>query len=489
MTPAEVLAGRGRWAVVEGDALALLASLPDGCVDALVTDPPAGIGFMGRGWDTDKGGRGTWIAWLAAILRECRRVLKPGGHALVWALPRTSHWTATAVEDAGFEVRDVVVHMFGQGFPKSLDVSKAIDAAAGAEREVVGYTNPSDPMQSGRTAATGIAGGQGRTLEPLPITAPATDAARQWSGWGTALKPAAEHWILARKPLAGTVAANVLEHGTGAINVDGCRVEWTGAKSGWSASGSHASPNVAMSGGNTERAPKPDAPGRWPANVVLSHECAAACVPDCAVRLLDEQSGELPRSGDRICRPGTPKAGAVFGPYGASDGGARAGDSGGASRFYYVAKVDPREAEAGCHDLPPRTPAEITGRVDGSAGLDNPRAGVASGARRNHHPTRKPVELMRWLCRLVTPPGGVVLDPFAGCGTTGCACMVEHFRIVGGDLDPDYVAIARARLAHWERYGGLSASPEATAAARAGQTMLFPAGSDRQAPLFPEDDS
>ncbi|NCC59251.1 MAG: site-specific DNA-methyltransferase, partial [Synergistales bacterium] len=173
-----------------GDCLEIMKTLEAGSVEAVVTDPPAGIAFMGKSWDRDKGGRDNWIAWMEQVARECLRLIKPGGHALVWALPRTSHWTAMAWENAGWEVRDRIAFAFGSGFPKALDVGKAIDAMAGNN----------------------------------PITAPSTEAAKQWDGWKSALKPAIEDWWLFRKPLDGTIAGNVLKHGVGALNVEACRV-------------------------------------------------------------------------------------------------------------------------------------------------------------------------------------------------------------------------------------------------------------------------
>ena len=184
-----------------GDCLKVLKTLPSCSVDAIVTDPPAGIAFMGKSWDTDKGGRDAWIAWMQSIAQECLRVIKPGGHALVWALPRTSHWTGMAWENAGWEPRDKVVHLFGTGFPKSLNVSKAIDKAAGAEREVVGYSRGvgvEDNQGYGGIARGGV--GIVQKGIDVPVTASATPEAHQWEGWGTALKPAAEDWWLLRKP-------------------------------------------------------------------------------------------------------------------------------------------------------------------------------------------------------------------------------------------------------------------------------------------------
>jgi hypothetical protein len=216
-----------------GDNLEVMAGMADESVDSIVTDPPAGISFMQRDWDSDKGGRDIWIDWMAKTARECLRILKPGGHALVWALPRTSHWTGTAWENAGFQPKDIIHHCFGSGFPKSQDVSRFIDKLAGAEREVVAIVDTRGSFDGhDRTSAainTNWRDAEGRSdvrdLSKKEVTAPATDAAKRWSGFGTALKPAVEEWWLFRKPLAAkTVAANVLQYGTGAINIDRCRV-------------------------------------------------------------------------------------------------------------------------------------------------------------------------------------------------------------------------------------------------------------------------
>ncbi len=214
-----------------GDSLDVLRNLPDNCVDSLVTDPPAGISFMNKAWDDDKGGSKQWIAWMESVMRECLRVMKPGAHGLVWAIPRTSHWTGTALENAGFEVRDVVTHLFGTGFPKSLDISKAIDKAAGAEREVIGKRLRVDGRIPADEQSISPYGGNSllaskTTHQGNVDTAPATDAAKQWEGWGTALKPAVEIWWLVRKPLSeDTVAANVLKWSTGALNIDATRIK------------------------------------------------------------------------------------------------------------------------------------------------------------------------------------------------------------------------------------------------------------------------
>lgn len=836
MTP---YASGKQWEIHHADNLAILRAMPDASVDSVVTDPPSGIAFMGKEWDTDKGGRDAWIAWLAEIMREAMRVTKPGGHALVWALPRTSHWTATAVEDAGWEIRDSIHHAFGcldeaseiltdigwipyhklksarlalcynlehdtyswapiedrlvydydalafrvrgdgvdqllsyghrcvverdgawrferveavarqqaprvpvleglrdvldglsvrdagggsaqsvlrglrpdasagptsgnsgadggvgdagmcglreasgaargdaegcrpdvlrallpsvnarggagheggrragsvgmdggesrvvraedargaepsmegrrdvlpearelrpyqvrpvpagverdgaagrvrdgaplggrtgdgagaaalrggasrqprpdgqpggepdavpeqsgaqtvrgeghtravvvgieqehyrgvmwcvrvatgafvarrnggtpfvtgnSGFPKSADVSKAIDKAAGAAREVVGWSDPSDPRQSGKRATRDAAvysEGINRGAEPLPITVAATDDARAWSGWGTSLKPAHEIWILARKPFKSTVAANVLKHGTGAINVDGCRVA-TGEDTRRNAAGGDNGLNGEGTFKIRERRAdeKDQADGRWPTNMLLSHSSSCECVgtrkfkptngsgvavrrniepdsmtswlgsrasatgedmthldpdgtetipawdcaPGCPVAEMDRQSGEL-TSGDRTGHRTRPKTSGVYGAFEIRDEAPSKGDTGGASRFLPTFAYEAADFAPFLYSAKPATSEK-------EAGL-----GKGAGKRANVHPTVKSIALMRWLCRLVTPPGGLVLDPFAGSGTTGVAALREGFRFVGIEREAEYVAIARRRI-------------------------------------------
>ena len=377
------------WRVLTGDCLDVLATLESDSIDACVTDPPYGIGFMGREWDvfTPKSvakvaeqkrgfdrrepnpnlrGRREWLAganveydrsaaaslkfhawtqqWAEAVLR----VLKPGAHAVVCASPRMGHRVTCGLEDAGFEIRDSLLWLYGSGFPKSLN---------------------------------------------LP------------GGRGTALKPAYEPVILARKPLGGrTVAQCVAQFGTGALNIDGCRLSTDGRPlrvGDYKDTGNNTDTgrmNGSLKGGS--RAAGQTDLGRWPPNVALDETAAAR---------LDAE--------------------------------------GGASRFFCVAKASRDERERGCEELPHKTAGDATDRQDGSAGLNSPRAGASrTHGARNHHPTVKPVALMRWLVRLVMPPGGLVLDPFAGSGTTGLACITEQCRFLGIEREAEYVAIANARL-------------------------------------------
>lgn len=379
--------------LLNGDCLEMLKEIPSDSLDSLVTDPPAGIAFMGKAWDEDKGGRKQWVAWMESVMVEALRVLKPGAHGLVWALPRTSHWTATALEDAGFEIRDVVTHLFGTGFPKSMDISKAIDKAAGAERKVIGPGN--------RHASKAFGAGEGDPAYGTfaggvpPETAPATDAAKQWEGWGTALKPASEHWILVRKPCSEkTVAANVLKWGTGGINIDASRI----ASAEKLARPFNEANNEIL--GKYARFENPVEPtGRFPANLVLDEEAAAS---------LDAQSGTL-KSGGGDKGQKSQDGGYGKGFTGRTD--IRTPDSGGASRFFYVAKASKTDK---------------------------------GGA--NTHPTVKSTALMSYLIKLVTPPGGMVLDPFMGSGTTGVAALKEGFSFLGIEKEAEYFAISEARI-------------------------------------------
>lgn len=211
-----------------GDCLGVMQTFEDNTFDSMVTDPPAGIAFMGKDWDDYGRAKFGFINAMIPIFSECFRVLKPGAHALVWSIPRTSHWTAWALEEAGFEIRDKIAHVFGSGFPKSLDISKSMDRMAGMEREIISDNKHADRYPNG-PGGSGFYGGPGKYSQigrpPEPLTAPSTDAAKEWNGWGTALKPAREDWLLCRKPISEkTIAENVLKWGVGGLNIDGCRI-------------------------------------------------------------------------------------------------------------------------------------------------------------------------------------------------------------------------------------------------------------------------
>ena len=358
------------YEILAGDCRDVMAAMDAESVDSIVTDPPYGLsaaknsgkssrgGFMGKEWDHGVPGVEFWT--------EALRVAKPGAHLLAFGGTRTYHRLACAIEDAGWEIRDCVMWVHSQGFPKSHDVSRAIDREAGAEREVVSkqvtkWTPTGRNERYGKLDYFETEGG----YEVRSITAPATDAAKQWAGWGTALKPAYEPVIVARKKLIGTVAQNVLTHGTGGLNIDGCRVGCEPIKTVMSGrSGGTWEGKCGLTGtGTTEHA------GRWPAN--FCHDGS------------DEVVGLFPND---------------------------------AARFFYMAKCS---------------------KKDRNEGLE----GVV-----NHHPCLKPTALMRYLCRLVTPPGGIVLDPFMGSGSTGKAAMLEGFRFIGIEREAEYVEIARARI-------------------------------------------
>ena len=433
--------GEERIRLIHGDCLERLTELPDDSVHSIVTDPPYGLSFMGKKWDYDVPSMQVW--------EQCLRVLKPGGHLLAFAGTRTQHRMAVNIEDAGFEIRDMIAWVYGSGFPKSHDVSKAIDKRGGsipwqaefaehlravkpaglrvaeinthvangsksnfwghftdtkcqpllptleqyrklrellpidpawdehflpeAEREVVGF------QSRGSSVNTSFMSGGNN------ITAPATDEAKKWQGWGTALKPALEPITVARKPFKGTVASNVLEHGTGAINVDGCRV-------GTEAIVTQGGDKFPKLYGHYKTAERSEHIGRFPANLI--HDGSEE-----PTSLLDD-----------------------------------------AARFFYCAKASKADRDEGLEELPLRDVHRYGAGI--GEGLD-PNAPAQN---RNHHPTVKPTKLMQYLVRLVTPPDGIVLDPFMGSGSTGKACAIEGFRFIGIEREAEYIDIARARI-------------------------------------------
>ncbi len=382
--------------LLHGDCRDVLKTLPDASVDSIVTDPPYELtsgkkggtgagGFMGMAWDS------TGVAFDAATWFECLRVLKPGGHMLAFSGTRTYHRMVCAIEDAGFEIRDQIGWLFGSGFPKSLDVSKAIDAKLGATRDL---TKAGEVKRAGYGGDwdTGSSSSRPRRDEP------ATDEARQWQGWGTALKPAWEPICVARKPLVGTVAANVLAHGTGGLNIGACRVEGAKPATTRGASGSRGIFNPICARGRVED----DGLGRWPANLIHdgSDEVLAA-FPESDGQAGAVRGTEPSKTGDANC----------YGTFRRVKSLQPRGDTGSAARFFYCAKASPSDR-----------------------GPDNT------------HPTVKPTDLMRYLCRLVTPPGGVVLDPFMGSGSTLKAAELEGFSAIGIELSAEYIEIARRRI-------------------------------------------
>lgn len=400
--------------IIQGDCIEEMRQMPAGSVDAIVTDPPYGLGFMGKQWDELPPGK----EWAEA----CLRVLKAGGHLLAFGGTRTWHRLAVAIEDAGFEIRDSIAWMYGSGFPKSMDVSKAIDKAAGAEPIVTGYVT---------SRFTGTVGGQSREKQAregyrpdgdkypsesnvddngyklIPQTRAATPEAEKWQGWGTALKPAFEPVVVARKPLSVdgkkvTVAGNVLAHGTGALNIDGCRIGTGDNLARPFGGGSQILHMRSMERGTVIGT---DVAGRFPANVILDESQAAA---------LDEQSG-MTKAARTSGSDGRTQQTGIYGAgyIGQHDESNSYADSGGASRFFYVAKAPKKERPV----------------VDGVA-----------------HPTVKPLALMRYLVRLVTPPGGTVLEPFAGSGTTVEAALLEGFDVIGIERDASYLPLIQARI-------------------------------------------
>jgi site-specific DNA-methyltransferase (adenine-specific) len=346
--------------VIHGDSLEILKTLDANSVDCVVTDPPYGLAFMGKKWDYDVPSVELW--------REVLRVLKPGGHLLSFGGTRTYHRMVVAIEDAGFEIRDQIMWLYGSGFPKSHNLKD------------------------------------------------------EWQGWGTALKPANEPIVLARKPLSEkTVAKNVLRWGTGALNVDGTRIgtEQTETRRGVTQTG----PSGWKTTGFEEPTTKLNPPGRWPANVLFDEEAAA---------VLDEQSG-VTKSGSR--KPTKNADGNGWKNSCTETLNEFVGDSGGASRFFYVAKASKRERNAGLEGL------EVQRYNSGLGNTDN-----LPVLQKNHHPTVKPVKLMEYLIKLVCPPSGTVLDPFAGSGTTGVAAKRLGFKFIGIEREAEYCEIARRRI-------------------------------------------
>jgi DNA modification methylase len=424
--------------VFSGSNLDVLPFMADNSVDSIVTDPPYELGFMGKSWDN------SGIAYSVELWTECMRVLKPGGHLLAFGGSRTWHRLAVAIEDAGFEMRDSIAWIYGSGFPKSLNISKAIESTLlnGSSHS----TALRKTEQDGHGASYQLVGknngilGETRTYDRKEFTA-GTEEAQYWEGWGTALKPAFEPVVVARKPLIGTVANNVLEYGTGGLNIDASRIS---RKEGDNSSAGNRTATFGtqetLSGGDGSGGWEQNAAGRWPANVMLDEDAAG---------LLDEQSG-ISTSGKSGIRTSDGFNANAYGSgigIKAGQNNGEYGDTGGASRFFYVAKASKKDRNEGLDNLPTK------GKVFN--GQNPESAGMADGSvedkfttkpAQNFHPTVKPTTLMEYLIKLVTPVGGTVLDPFTGSGSTGKAALLNGFSFIGIELTKEYLPIIEGRL-------------------------------------------
>jgi DNA modification methylase len=423
-----------------------LKELEENSVDAVCTDPPYALtpskgakgGFMGKLWDAEVPSVEIW--------KEVIRVLKPGGHLLSFGGTRTYHRMVVNIEDAGFEIRDQLQWLYGSGFPKSLDISKAIDKKFGAKREVIGESKSGSSSRAFQSEAQTTAGVYNHT-------APSTPEAYRYKGWGTALKPANEPIVLARKPLSEkTVAENMLKWGVGGLNIDESRIDLQDGETTHGSGKSQSNdPNTAFGDMGEKRVGVPNiksTQGRWPANLLLGCDCEGEEHGQmCAVKMLDEQSGQLHLRGNK--KP-TTRGGGMYGhsSFEGTIGHSESGHSG-ASRFFYVAKSSKRERNAGLEGMPLKKSSKLGDGIQSNVGNGTP--GESSSEDRlaqNFHPTVKPIKLMEYLIKLITPPGGVVLDPFMGSGSTGVAAFKNGFKFIGIEMNEEYVAIAEKRIAN-----------------------------------------
>ncbi len=408
--------------IIQGDNLPLLKLMEDNSVDSVVTDPPYGLSFMGKKWDYDVPSKELW--------QEVLRVLKPGGHLLSFSGTRTYHRMAVAIEDAGFEVRDMIEWVYGSGFPKSLNIGKAVDKLQGNEREEFENKNGS---ATGSIVTTGTG-----NLKRVFMDSKGTS---EWEGWGTALKPAHEPICMARKPLAEkTVAENVLKYGTGGINIDESRVgmsqedkEMLDAKASINNNGVNFDVGEGKAKGTATPA---NNLGRFPANLIHDNsEEVRECFPETGKAVASKRGAD--RNGD------------VYGTYNLCDTVRGHDDNGGnASRFFksiiYQAKASKSERNKGCEGLDNKLGGSLEGGNDKRNGKDKPQLKET----KNNHPTVKPVALMEYLIEMVTPKGGTVLDPYMGSGTTGIACKQKGFDFIGIEMDDTYLNIAKERISN-----------------------------------------
>jgi len=418
--------------VIHGDCFEVLKDIPDNYFESLITDPPAGISFMGRDWDNHKGGMLNWINWFSEVMNECLRTMKPGACGLVWSIPRTSHWTGIALELAGFRLIDIIHHCQGSGFPKGQDIGKMLDKLAGEEREIVGS------VQYGKKALGLINDDNWKAKEFVNITAPATPEAKRWDGWKTpALKPAVEGWWLVQKPISeSSIARNILKHGVGGLNIEACRIGTSKRVPGGISKNSRTVYNGGYTGeSGDEDGHNPDI-GRYPANLILS--CGADCKgdnhsPDCPVSVIGEQSGICP-SGEN--KPHTNRsiakmcvASFSMGLDGKPRNYTRESSTGTAARYFKQLPFDPETVSSVYYS----TKASTNDRSCG-------------GTVENVHPTVKSRHLMKYLIQLITPEGGTVLDPFAGSGTTALACKELNRNYICIEKEREYVDIIHQRL-------------------------------------------
>lgn len=411
--------------LAHADCLEWMKNIPDETVDSVVCDPPYNLSFMGKGWDSHDTPV-DFQNWCTKWGKEALRVLKPGGHLVAYGGTRTYHRLTCGLEDAGFEIRDSFLYWgYGSGFPKSHNVSLSID-------KMHGHGNRGRAIPTASTYQASDTEEKNKlTSNPVMDYEAKTNEGKRWAGFGTALKPAYEPIVLARKPLKRTVASNVTCYGTGALNIDGCRIAGDNPSVDRR---QHAAPakSVGATGWVTTARPpsynddrEGELLGRWPSNVLTSHvtECVYLGTSMVAGREIRRPTEKmLPFGGGAgmdyevvhfpdeevenwDCAPGCP-----------------VGELGDVSRFYYCAKVSVSERNAGCEE-------------------------------RNFHPTVKPIDLMRWLCRLVTPPGGLILDPFMGSGSTGIAALLEGFNFIGIEQNLEYLKLASARLDFWQQHG------------------------------------
>jgi site-specific DNA-methyltransferase (adenine-specific) len=511
--------------VICGNNIEVLKTLADNSVDSVVTDPPYGLGkepdanemlkawlesgymevsgkgFMGKEWDS--------FVPQPVFWKEVFRVIKPGGHILSFFGTRTYDWGVMAIRLAGFEIRDSLQWVYGSGFPKSHNISKAVDKMYGAEREVVGIGNAGKGFNKVKGFGVNTTQSDEFTSE-WDVTTPSTEQAKEWDGWGSALKPAVEPIVLARKPLEKglSIADNVLKWGTGAINIDGCRVVTNDNLNGgaYAKDGTDREKMWGEEANNSWRRDKglefENPIGRFPANLILTHhpdcECKGLkkvkpsngsgkasekgggfskgmfgdgtpdnigggftdengeetiedwnCVDDCPIKIMDEQSGES----KSVASIRNNKKRNDENIYGGGKGipqvslESNYSDKGGASRFFYTPKTSKSERNWGLEDFEETISSDR--KAIHNVGANNPR-NRSGKPKANIHPTVKPVKLMQYLARLITPPNGLVLDPFNGSGTTGIACKLEGFDYIGLEISEEYCEIARSRIESWD---------------------------------------